>query len=296
MSTFSGLLVLAVFWIDMSHVYGLFYNQGAWTKKGQVAVVDFDGGFFGSSVIEAAASRNRTYGYPTYTIVPADTTTPDGIRHEVFTGKYWAALYASPGATDRFQAAIGDTANEQYDPAGAVAYVTMTARYFAFYEFNIFVSSLTVMSIATSIIRQRAVAVVFSPEATTSTTLSQNALATLGDPAQPVEIPAAYANFSLADDRVFVNTIGTIMPVLMQFFFLMALNGISNNMHIFAKRRTRDHVRSRATCAIIWPAITSLCTTSWTFIFMRSYPFNAGQFFGIWGISYLYEAITFDRE
>lgn len=239
----SGLLILAVFWIIMSHINGLFYNQGAHSKKGKVAVVDFDQGLFGSSLLEAAAMRNQTYGYPTYTIVRPDSTTPEEIRHEVFKGTYWAALYAFPGATERFEAVISGSTTEAYDVTQTLAYVTLSARYFAFYEFNILTASITVTSIASNIVGERAVASTLSSRTADSPALSQAAISALGHPAQPIEIPAAYADFALADDKVFVNTIGTVMPVLMQFFFLMAWNGISKRFHVFAIKRRRDHVK-----------------------------------------------------
>ncbi|KAK9894938.1 hypothetical protein P389DRAFT_86569 [Cystobasidium minutum MCA 4210] len=289
-----ALLILAVFWAVLSHIYGLFYNQGDYTRKGKVAVVDFDGGLFGGSLLEAAAMRNRTYGYPTYAIISAQSTTPEEIRHEVFKGTYWAALYAFPGATDRFEAVLAGTDTEPYDATQTFAYVTLSARYFAFYEFNILTTSITVTSTASGIITERAVGSTLSSRTADSPALSRGALEALGHPAQAIEIPAAYADFALADDKIFVNTIGTVMPVLMQFFFIMAWNGTSNRFHAFAYKRRRDHIKYRLICSTLWPFLTSLCSTGWTFVFKRSYPTDAGQFFGIWAISWLYEMITFN--
>lgn len=291
-----GLLILAVFWIDMSQVYGLFYNQGKWTSKGHVAVVDFDGGFFGSSLLEAASRVNRSYGYPTYVILSPDSNSPEAIRHEVFVGKYWAALYAFPGSTERFEMAVNSTASEPYEAAQSLAYITLTARYFAFYQFNILSTSIAVTQMASGLISERAIASTLSSRSPDNSALGENALAALGHPAQPTEIPAAYADFNLANDKVFVNTIGTVMPVLMQFFFIMAWNGISNHMHVFATKGLKDHLKYRFIGSTIWPLITSLNSTGWTFTFMKSYPTNSGQFFAIWAISWLYEMITFFCE
>lgn len=286
-------MILAVFWINISHLYGLFYNQGQYTRKAQVAIVDFDGGVFGSSLLQAASSRNRTYGYPTYTVIPASATSPENIRQQVFDGTYWAAIYAFPGASDRFEAVVNGSSAATYDPTKTLGYVTLTARYFAFYESNFYSTTLTVTSVASAIIAEQELAVTLASRNAAIPALSSQAVAALGQPAQPIEIPAAYEDFT-ADVRALLNTIGAVMPIIMQFFFLMAWNGISNGLHLFAAKNTQIHIRYRLIWALLWPLTTSLCSVGWTFTFKRNCSMNAWQFFALWATSWLFAMITFE--
>ena len=286
-------MISAVFWINVSHLYGLFHNQGHYTRKAHVAIVDFDGGVFGSSLLQAATSLNRTYGYPTYAVIPASATSPENIRQQVFDGKYWAAIYAFPGASDRFDAVVNGSSAAAYDPTKTLGYVTLTARYFALYESNFYSTSLTVASIASAIIAEQEFALTLASRTATSPALSSQAVSALGQPAQAIEIPAAYEDFT-ADVRALLKTIGAVMPIIMQFFFLMAWNGISNGLHLFAAKNTQIHIRYRLIWALLWPLATSLCTVGWTFTFKGSYPMNAWQFFALWATSWLFAMITFE--
>ena len=56
-----------------------------------------------------------------------------------------------------------------------------------------------------------------------------------------VEMPVTSLLFADLDDKAFINTIGTVLPILLQFFFIMAWNGICNSMHLYAAYDPRIH-------------------------------------------------------
>jgi hypothetical protein len=286
-------MVIAVFWINLSHVYGVFYNQGNYVKRASVAIVDFDGGLFGNALLQAAFSKNRTYGFPTYKIVPASSTSPEQIRSQVFDGTYWAALYAFPGASDRLADAVNGNATESYNPEDTIAYVTMVSRYFAMYQTGFYSTSITVTSTAAAMIGPQALSQAMSGRVDGTPLLSENAVAALGYPSRPIEIPAAYQDYTV-DPRAFLNTLGAVIPLLMQFFFIMGLNGISNEVHFFATKSRHHQIIYRQSCATIWPLLSSLCVTGWTFAFGGNYHLDVKQFFAFWAVTWLYAMIAFE--
>jgi hypothetical protein len=68
----AALMLMAIFWINASHLFGIFHHQGAYTHRAKVALADFDRGDFGEALRLSAAANNGSYGYPTY--VNIDTT------------------------------------------------------------------------------------------------------------------------------------------------------------------------------------------------------------------------------
>lgn len=289
-----AILIVIVFWANLSHIYGLLYNQGKWTKRGHVALVDFDGGAFGQALRQVASNVNQTYGYPTYTIIDASSTSPNDVRHQVFTGQYWGAVYAFAGATSRWQSAINGSLTGAYNPKETLAYVTMSQRYYALYEGNFYATSLSITQGASALFSQTTAATLLS---TTSTAVLASNLATSAFtiPSEPIEIFAAKYDFT-DDIRALLNTLGAVMPILMQFFFIMCWNGIGNGLNLYAASKKRTHARYRLFWSIVWPIIAALCSAGWSFTLKRDYPLPARAFFALWAITALYAAISFDGE
>jgi hypothetical protein len=277
----------------LSQLYGLFYKQGQYTKRAKVALVDFDGGAIGQSVFAVASQVNQTFAFPTYEVIDPIQTSAEDLRHDVFTGKYWAAIYAAPGATDRWQAATNGS-SAAYNASNTLFYITMTQRYFAFYEENFYASSLAVVEGAASEFSQTAVSTALQIASAISLQSSVARSAYLS-PIAPVEIFAAFEDFN-DDIKALLNTIGAVIPILMQFFFLMAWNGIGNSLHMYAASSRRTHLLYRLFWSLVWPTIAALCSAGWGFTFKRDYPLPAKEFFALWAITALYAMISFDCE
>ena len=96
------------------------------------------------------------------------------------------------------------------------------------------------------------------------------------------------------DDKAFINTVGAVLPILMQFFFIMAWNGICNSMHLYAGFDLRTHILARLFFSTVWPIFTSLCVTGWTFAFRGSYTMDAKMLFAFWAVTWVFCMINFD--
>lgn len=283
-------MIIAVLWINVSHIYGIFHHQGAYVHRAKVALADFDGGNFGEALRVSAAMNNGSYGYPTYINVNTAGSSPEQVRHEVFKGTYWAAIVVESGATARFEDAVNGSA-PTYDPSSVYASYILDARYYTLYASNILSTTVTTASTASSIFSAQFIAPIIARGAHANTTA---ALSGLASPARAVELPAASQLFGNLDDKAFVNTIGVVLPILMQFFFIMAWNGVCNGMHLYAAYDMRTHMIARLFWSTVWPIFTSLCTAGWTFALRGSYQIDAKMFFAFWALTWVSSMISFD--
>lgn len=286
----AGLMIIAVLWIAASHIYGLFHHQGAYVHRATVALADFDGGNFGEALRVAAATNNGTYGNPTYVNVNTAGSSPEQIRKEVFKGTYWAAIVVQAGATARFEDAVNGT-SETYDSSSVYTYYILDARYYTLYASNILSPTVTTASAASGVFSAQFITPLIARGEFANTTAALSAIA---GPARAVEMPAAARLFADMDDKVFINTIGVVLPILMQFFFIMAWNGVCNGMHLYAAYEMRTHILARLFWSTVWPVFTSLCTAGWTFALRGSYPLDAKMFFAFWALTWVFSMINFD--
>jgi hypothetical protein len=283
-------MILAVLWINASHIYGVFHHQGAYVHRAKVALADFDGGDFGEALRVSASTNNGSYGYPTYVNVNTVGSSPEQIRHEVFKGTYWAAIVVESGATARFEDAVNGSA-QTYDPSNVYTYYLLDARYYTLYASSILSTTVTTALTASGIFSAEFIAPIVARGTHANTTAALSALAS---PARAVEMPAASQLFGSLDDKAFINTIGAVLPILMQFFFIMAWNGVCNGMHLYAAYDLRTHMIARLFWSTIWPVFTSLCTAGWTFAFRGSYHIDAKMFFAFWALTWVFSMINFD--
>ena len=286
----AALMLMAIFWINAAHLFGVFHHQGAYTHRAKVALADFDGGDFGEALRFSASMNNGSYGYPTYVNIDTTSSSIESIKNEVFKGTYWAAIVVQPGATDRFNSAVNGTATE-YDPNDVYSYYLLDGRYFTLYASSILSTTATVASTASGIFSSQFTAPLLAKGDFANTTA---ALSALTGPALAVEMPAAPQLFSNMDDKAFINTVGTVLPILMQFFFIMAWNGICNSMHLYAGFDLRTHIFARLFFSTVWPIFTSLCVTGWTFAFRGAYQIDAKMFFAFWAVTWVFCMINFD--
>jgi len=283
---------LIIFWINTAHLYGIFYRQGSHTKQGQVALVDFDGGAFGQSLIRAAASLNQTYGYPTYTVIDSTSTSPDAVQHSVRQGKYWAAIYALEGATQRFNSTI--QSGDSYDAGQTYVYITLEARYYTFYVSNFYQTTLAVTGAAGAILQESFVSPILSM-LSASDLASQSVRDAIMEPSSAAQVDIASDYFQF-DNKAFLNTVGTVFCMLPQFFFLMALNGIAGGLGLYATKTGWHHVRWRFLIGAIWPLLMSLSLAGWVFAFRGTGRVEASTFFAFLAVTWVFEMINFDGE
>ncbi|KAF5879009.1 putative nitrosoguanidine resistance protein [Botrytis fragariae] len=77
--------------------------------------------------------------------------------------------------------------------------------------------------------------------------------------------------------RVLSNTVSVVLPIIQQFFFLMALNGIKNQFCIYGRSNSTRIGLMRRVISIMYTLIASLATTGYIWAFRESWDVSGSQ-------------------
>ncbi|GAA5913885.1 hypothetical protein JCM6882_004387 [Rhodosporidiobolus microsporus] len=284
----AGISYQLVFWICALWLFGSLYKSTEKTHRLHVAVADFDGGSVGSSLLSAVVAVNGQKTMPTFSIIPANETSPEDLQHRVFEGKFWGGIYATEGATDRFQTALGsDEAAASYSAAGAFVYTGLEVRYNTVWSGFVLNNLNKVVASATAIFNRQTVA----PLVSSGMTYSAAAAAVLVNP-----LASTYANLTpfAFGTRIVLNTIGFVFPSLFCFFFLMALNTVGAMTGWYRNMSLKRHIKFRSLIGALWTLLASLSIIGWYLCFDEAYNIKAKNFFALWAVEWVYCMITYD--
>ncbi|GAA5983944.1 hypothetical protein JCM11641_001402 [Rhodosporidiobolus odoratus] len=285
----AGVSFILIFWVCALWLYGSLYKSSEKTHNLGIAIADFDGGSIGAALLSAVNAVNGQRTSPSFHILPSNSTSPKDLQHLVFTGKYWGGIYASAGATDRFNAAIGSdaTAANSYNPAEALTYTGLEVRYNTVWSGFVLTNINKILLSATSIFNRETVA----PLLTSGTSFSGAAAAALVNP-----IASTYVNltpFSFAT-RIVLNTIGFVFPSLFCFFFLVSVNTIGTLTGWYRTLTFTQHLKWRVIVGLAWTLLASLSVIGWALCFDEKYEIEAKNFFAVWAVMWVYIMITYD--
>lgn len=95
-----------------------------------IVFVDYDGGAVGAAVREAYLGLEDRRFPSLIERAPAALASPAALREQVCQADYWAALYVTPGSSDRLQAALGGGSNATgLNKSDILTYIWNEARY-----------------------------------------------------------------------------------------------------------------------------------------------------------------------
>ncbi|KAL4972283.1 hypothetical protein BDW66DRAFT_162994 [Aspergillus desertorum] len=181
-------------------------------------------------------------------------------RNAVCSGDYWGAIYALPGASSNLESAL---ANENSTPT-TLTYVWNGARYAAVSQSAVYTNLQTLV------------------QTTRSTYYANNASAVL------------LTNINAMDgSRALYNSVSMIMPIIMQFFFMMAMNGISPQYRLFTTLSPRTNGIIRMGISVLYTFISALCMIGYIWAFREGWAVNGNQFVLSWMTVWLYMHINF---
>ena len=89
------------------------------------------------------------------------------------------------------------------------------------------------------------------------------------------------------------NTISIVFPIIMQFFFLMGVNGITSMFQVYSHLPVLNNGIIRLTLATTYTLIGALCTTAYIWAFSETWGLTTPQFFLTWLTFWLYMHINF---
>jgi hypothetical protein len=283
----SFILLQFLFLGDLSYVYATLFKSSNRVQNFNFLFVDYDGGIVGQSVLDA---YKRVEGESFPTLSPSSIgqfPNPQQVRNAVCDGTYWAAMYVNPGATANLAAALGiGAAGTGSANLKSLTVIWNGAKYPAFSQSEVWANmEALVLATRSSYYLRNASYIIGSADLE-----NEQVLNAFLDPVQATEINLQPTN---QGDRVFYNTISMVMPILQQFFFMMALNGISAQFHVFTKFSWALNALFRAVIATLYTFVAALCTTGYVWGFREDWNVGAKQFVLSWMVYWLYMKINF---
>ncbi|KAJ5904890.1 uncharacterized protein N7473_001806 [Penicillium subrubescens] len=282
----SFVLIQLLFLANMGYLYGTAFNDSQRIKALKLLFVDYDHGIIGQSV-RAAYSELENSNFPTLTeSLSIDFPSASDIRKSVCKGHYWGAIYVNQDASSRLSTALAspETAGT-YENSYALSYVFNSARYPAYAQ--TISSSLQILVQGA---RTGYNAINGTAAMSKLNTTDQNIAQILLDP-----ISATYIDIKPTAQgvRFYYNTVSMAMVILPQFFFIMALNGISAQTKIFQSFSLRKNISLRLGLSVCFTFIASLCMSGYIWAFREDWGTTSSQYGLTWMIIWLVMHLNF---
>ncbi|KAE8160607.1 hypothetical protein BDV40DRAFT_313729 [Aspergillus tamarii] len=262
-----------LFLVNMCYLYGTAYHDSIRFSTMKLLFVDYDQDVIGQSVM-TAYDQMKGPSFPT------------DVRNAVCKGHYWGAIYSKANASSRLATALSSPeAARVYNNSQALTYIWNGAKYSAYAQ--------SVYSMLVQLVQ--GTAGVYD-QMNGTTILSTN---NVSDPyiAKTVLDPISSSSIDLQPMaqgvRFYYNTVSMVMPILQQFFFLMALNGISAQFKIFSSLSLKQNITLRLIISICYTFIASLCMSGYIWAFREDWNATSDQFGLTWMAIWLVMHLNF---
>lgn len=271
-TTAISVVICLLFLLNLLYFYGSVTHQTTRYQAIECLMVDYDGGVIGNSMLQAYKQLQGP-SFPTFDVPNVSQyPTPDTIIQAVRDRQYWGAIYSNTGSSQRLASALtGGAAARSYDASNALTYVWNEIRYPAV-EDSIVQSSLMKLVSATQVAYDHI--------------NGSQALASLprGDvaAAQVLFSPIAASDINVQPtpqaSKVFYNTVSMAMPIIQQFFFILALNGISTRLGVYERFPATVSGVLRLIVSFIYTIFSSLVMTGYMWAFREDWNVSSNQF------------------
>ncbi|TGO83532.1 hypothetical protein BPOR_0630g00010 [Botrytis porri] len=271
----------------MSYMYGVLFKSGYLAHNLNILAVDYDGGIIGEA-LSVAYEQFQGDEFPKLQFhTTAKYPSIIEVQEAVCRGDYWGAIVAQPGASNRLSQALGGgSAAITYNSSDALTYINNGARYPAIQLGDISGNLETLIGAVSSAYHG-----LNGSQALSSLNASnENAVLAFLHP-----LKASHINIKPTEQgtRVLFNTVSVVLPIIQQFFFLMALNGINNQFGIYGRLNSTRIGLMRCVISIVFTLIASLATTGYIWAFRESWGVSGSQFVLVWMSYWIYMHINF---
>ncbi|KAH0284630.1 hypothetical protein M436DRAFT_44140 [Aureobasidium namibiae CBS 147.97] len=283
----SAMLLQILFLMNMSYLFGSLFKSEHRVHNLHILTVDYDGGVIGKS-LQGAITQLKADTFPTFDI---ENTTKypavEDIVRSVRKGEHWAAVFSHAGASERLAAALeGGDAAAAYDSTNTLTYVWNEVRYPAMEDGTIKSSMSQLMAVAR-------IAYNHMNGTGALQTLNKNDPAALQVFLDPIQAGEINIMPTTQGTRVLYNTVAMVLPIILQFFFLMAINGVSAEFKLYSHLPVLNNGIIRLVLSLSYTFIGSLCWAGYVWAFRETWSVGAGQFFCTWVIIWLFMHINF---
>ena len=263
---FCFLLLQLLFLGNLSYLYGVVFKSSGRTHNLEVLNInlDTDASLVQGSITAAYSALEGDHFFSLQSRPSTEYSSVSAARQAVCQGHFWAALVVNEGASSRLSAALsGGEAADTYNSSDAVTLVYNSAKYTSASLGSVIGNLQTLLGAANS-----AYGAVDRTAATTLNTSSTAAVTAFRDPISSTAVDIMPTE---QGPRVLYNTVSMVMPIIQQFFFLMALNGLSNTYKLYTSLRMRYALTMRGVLATVYTFISSLCMTGYIWAFREDW-------------------------
>ncbi|CAI7637654.1 unnamed protein product [Penicillium crustosum] len=265
------LLILA----NMSYLYGSAFHDGSRYSSMKLLYVDYDQGSVGKSVMMA---YNALKGPSIPTLIQhtqQDYPTERHIQKAVCRGDYWGAIYSTPNASSQLSAALSlPEAAQGYDNSQALAYIWSSARYPAYAQ-GVYSNLVQITEAAAAVYKHTNGTDVLPLINTSDRSIARTIL-------DPISATSTDLHPMPQGVRFYYNTVSMVMTIIIQFFFIMALTGITMQNNLFGTLSPKKNTLLRFFISIIYTFIASLVMTGYIWAFREDWRVTAGQLALTW--------------
>lgn len=283
----SFVLIQLLFLALLSYLYGSVYEDSSRTHKLNFLMVDYDGGVIGESLRKAgeqlAGPKFPTIQEESQTQYP----TADDVVNAVWAGDYWGAIFTTPDASLRLSEALaGGQAAATYNANNTITYVYNEARYASF-EAGYVAGNMQKLVSVTHL--------VYNKMNGTGALASLNQTSPQAVQALLNPIASTIVNIKPTPQgtKVLYNTVSMVMPIVMQFFFLMAVNGVASTFNLYSHLPLLDNAIIRFGLSTAYTFIGALCHVGYQSAYYESDWLSHSQFAQYWMAIWLYMHINF---
>ncbi|EKV06262.1 SNG1 family protein [Penicillium digitatum PHI26] len=266
------LLLQVLFLVNMCYLYATQFRSTTRYRNFNLLYVDYDGGgVIGKSVTDAY-QQLRGEKFPT--LLPESSSKyaqPEQIREAVCRGDYWGAIYTA----DDGSAGLASALENGTSPPTSLTYIWNGVRYPVFSQAAVYSNILKLIETTRSTYyTNNGSSVAASADLSNAATLKA-----FLDPIQAEEINIKGTE---QGTRVFYNTVSMVMPILQQFFFMLALNGMSTHFDTFTRLSWKANGLIRLIASILYTLTGSLLMTGYIWAFRETWGQRESRFALTW--------------
>jgi hypothetical protein len=276
-------LILQLLFLGLfAYIFGSLFQQDTHTHNMKIVYVDYDGGVIGAS-IRAGYKTLEGVNFPTLVEeTSAEYASPHDLENAVCSAQYWAALYSSPGASEKLEVALaGGSAATTYNSSDVLTCIWNEARYSAIADSSILVNLQTLSSAAR-----------LAYTATNGTgalqILSSTDQAAISVFANPWQLASVNIQPTTQGSRLIYNTLVIILILMQEFFYLGTINGLYVQFKLYARLYPHRIIIFRNMTSLAYTFMGSLCTTGAIWAFRSGWNVDANQFALSWAVLWLF--------
>jgi Protein of unknown function (DUF3533) len=270
-----------------AYIFGSLFQQDIHTHNMKVVYVDYDGGAIGASIMVGYKTLEGV-DFPTLVEeTSAQYATPYDLENAVCSTQYWAALYSSPGASEKLEVALaGGSAATTYNSSDVLTYIWNEARYATTIDSLISANLQTLSSAAR-------LAYIAANGTGALQILSSTDQAAISVFANPWQLASVNIQPTTQGSRLIYNTLVFILILIQEFFYLGTINGLYVQFKLYARLYPRRIIIYRNMISLAYTFVGSLCTTGAIWAFRSGWNVNANQFALSWAVLWLFAHVNF---